>query len=110
MVPFDAARRECFRQGMDGVRWELIDAWLPWGFRLADISVPVHVCHGRQDPLVEEAYIDFMASKIPDCKVVVWPDCGHFGIAKTLGRYPANAQVSLLSVPIPSDSRGSMSN
>jgi pimeloyl-ACP methyl ester carboxylesterase len=82
MVPFDAARRECFRQGMDGVRWELMDAWLPWGFRLADVSVPVHVYHGLQDPLVKQTYIDFVARKIPDCKVVVWPDCGHVGIAK----------------------------
>lgn len=73
MVPFDAARRECFRQGMDGVRWELIDVWLPWDFRLADISMPVHVWHGRQDPLIKQAYIDFIASKIRDCKVVVWP-------------------------------------
>jgi pimeloyl-ACP methyl ester carboxylesterase len=85
MVPFDAARRECFRQGMDGVRWELMDAWLPWGFRLADIPVPVHVCHGLQDPLVKQTYIDFMANTIPDCKVVVWPDCGHLGIAKHWG-------------------------
>lgn len=82
MDPFDAARRECFRQGMAGVRWELIDAWLPWGFRLADISVPVHVWHGRQDPLVKQAHIDFMAGRIRDCKVVVWPDCGHLGLAK----------------------------
>ena len=82
MVPFDAARRECFRQGMDGVRWELIDVWLPWGFRLADISMPVHLWHGRHDPLVKQAFIDFIASRIRDCKVVVWPDCGHLGVAK----------------------------
>lgn len=82
MVPFDAARRECFRQGMAGVCWELIDAWLPWGFRLTDISTPVHVWHGRQDPLVKQAHIDFMARRIPDCKLEVWDDCGHVGIAK----------------------------
>jgi pimeloyl-ACP methyl ester carboxylesterase len=82
MVPFDAARRECFRQGMDAVRWEMIDAWLPWGFRLADISIAVHVWHGRQDPLVKQTYIDFIASTIRNCKVVVWPDVGHLGIAK----------------------------
>ena len=82
MISFDAARRECFRQGMDGYRWEAMDVWMPWGFRLTDISMAVHVWHGAQDPLVKQVHIDFIASRIPNCKVVVWPDCGHIGIAK----------------------------
>lgn len=79
---FFAAVRECFRQGMDGFRWEMIDAWLPWGFRLDSIPMRVHVWHGAQDPIVTTAHVDFIKQRIPDCVLVTWPDVGHMGIAK----------------------------
>ncbi len=79
---FDAAIREGLRQGMDGLRWELIDGWFPWGFRLAEIPIPVHVWHGEQDSRVKQADIDFIASRIPGCTITTWPDAGHLGIAK----------------------------
>jgi len=79
---FDAYIRETFRQGLDAIRWELIDVFLPWGFRLADIPIHVHVWHGEQDPWVTQADIDFTASRISDCTVVVWPDSGHLGFVK----------------------------
>jgi pimeloyl-ACP methyl ester carboxylesterase len=77
-----AAVREAVRQGIDGFRWELIAVWLPWGFRLREIPIRVHVWHGEQDLRVTRADIDFIASKIPDCTVISLPDTGHFGAAK----------------------------
>ncbi|MGH7764287.1 MAG: alpha/beta fold hydrolase [Candidatus Dormibacteraceae bacterium] len=76
---------ECFRQGLNGLRWEFIDAWLPWGFRLADIHKRVHVWHGAQDSRVSTADTDFLAHAIRNCQVSIWPDCGHLGIAKHWG-------------------------
>jgi hypothetical protein len=43
---FDAYIRETWRQGLDAVKWELIDVFLPWGFRLSDIAIPVNIWHG----------------------------------------------------------------
>ncbi len=82
MASLNDARIEFFRQGMDGIRWELIDVFLPWGFKLADISIPLLVWHGEQDPLVKQVYIDFIGSHVRDSRITIWPDCGHLGIAK----------------------------
>jgi pimeloyl-ACP methyl ester carboxylesterase len=79
---FDAYIRETFRQGVNAIRWELVDVFLPWGFQLAEIPVHVHIWHGEQDPWVKQAHIDFTASRIQDCTVVVWPDSGHLGFVK----------------------------
>ena len=56
---FDAHLRETWRQGLDAIKWEMIDAFQDWGFRLADISIPVSIWHGGQDPWVKQEYIDF---------------------------------------------------
>jgi pimeloyl-ACP methyl ester carboxylesterase len=79
---FDASIGETWRQGLDAISWELITVFLPWGFRLADISIPVTVWHGSQDPRVKQEDIDFQASTIPKCSLVIWPDCGHLGFVK----------------------------
>ena len=74
--------RETWRQGLDAIKWELVDAFQPWGFRLADISVPVTIFHGGQDPWVAQEYIDFQVNTIPNSTLVVWPDGGHLGFVK----------------------------
>jgi pimeloyl-ACP methyl ester carboxylesterase len=79
---FDAHIRETWRQGLDSIKWELIDMFQPWGFRLADIRVPVTVFHGSQDPRVTQEQIDFQMSTIPNCSLVIWPDAGHLGFVK----------------------------
>jgi pimeloyl-ACP methyl ester carboxylesterase len=78
---FDAHLRETWRQGVDAIKWGLIDVFLPWGFRLADISIPVSIWRGSQDWVTRED-IDFQAKTIPDCSAVTWPDCGHLGFVK----------------------------
>jgi pimeloyl-ACP methyl ester carboxylesterase len=79
---FNAHIRECWRQGPDAIKWELIDVFQPWGFRLADISMPVSIWHGSQDPWVTKADIEFQATTIQNASLVVWPDAGHVGFAK----------------------------
>lgn len=79
---FDTHIRETWRQGPAAIRWELIDVFQPWGFRLADISVLTHVFHGTQDARVKQEFIDFTARRIPNCRVVVWPDGGHLAFVK----------------------------
>lgn len=79
---FFASVQESVRQGMEGFRWEMIDAYLPWGFRLDTIPMQVHLWHGEQDQGVTKAQVDFTAQRIPDCVLATWPDAGHLGMAK----------------------------
>ena len=79
---FFVAVAEGLRQGTEGYRWEAIDTWLPWGFRLDTIPTRVHVWHGDQDPRVAREHVDFTVNRIPECSLVRWADCGHFGVVK----------------------------
>lgn len=83
--PFFEATRESVRQGPEAVAWELIDAWLPWGFRVADIAMEVDVWHGAQDPLVDRRHVDFTVQLLPNARLTVWEDSGHFGPARHWG-------------------------
>jgi pimeloyl-ACP methyl ester carboxylesterase len=74
---FLEAVRESVRQGPEAFAWELIDVFLPWGCRLADITIEVHVFHGEQDTRVERRHIDFLVETLPKGRLTVWPDSGH---------------------------------
>lgn len=67
----EAAMRDWPRQGLDAVKWELVDVYQPWGFRLAEIAIPVTIWFGSQDPRVK--HVDFQARTIPDATVTSGP-------------------------------------
>lgn len=79
---FDAHVIEWARQGYEAIGWEFIKVYQPWGFRLADITLPVTIYHGAQDPWVRREQIDWQAKTIPNSSVVVWTDGGHLGFVK----------------------------
>jgi pimeloyl-ACP methyl ester carboxylesterase len=74
---FFEAVREAVRQGPQAYAWELIDAFLPWGFRLVDIASNVYVWYGEQDTVVERRYIDLLVETLPHAHLTLWPDSGH---------------------------------
>ncbi len=82
---FFAAVRESVRQGAEAFAWESIGAWLPWGFRVADIATEVHVWHGEQDTIVARRHIDFIVETLPKPRLVVWSDSGHQGVVRHWG-------------------------
>ena len=82
---FNAYLRDTFAQGVDAAVWEFAKIFLPWGFRLADITIPVRICHGAQDPWVTEAGIDFQVRTIPRTTLTVWEDAGHLAFVKHWG-------------------------
>jgi pimeloyl-ACP methyl ester carboxylesterase len=45
--------------------------------RLGDIRVPTLVLHGTADELIPSANGELIASKIPDAKLITFPDAGH---------------------------------
>jgi pimeloyl-ACP methyl ester carboxylesterase len=68
---------ESVRQGPEAFAWEAIDVFLPWGFRLADITIEVDVFYGQQDAWVERRHIDFIVNTLPHARLTVWSDTGH---------------------------------
>jgi len=52
-----------------------------WGFRVAEINVPVVVRHGELDKLVNVAHGRWLAATIPGARGVFYPDAGHGSIA-----------------------------
>jgi pimeloyl-ACP methyl ester carboxylesterase len=51
--------------GSQGLWNDVYDRLRPWGFELADISIPVLVLHGRQDGFVPVAHGQWLAAHIP---------------------------------------------
>lgn len=75
-----ASFREAFHKSL---HWPAQDAVLysrPWGFRLQEIAIAVHLWHGEKDRIVPPQMGRYMASTIPDCRAVFYPDEGHFSI------------------------------
>ena len=70
-------QREAIRQGGAGVTFDAMNLWRPWGFRLADLRVPVHLWHGEDDELAPTALARRMAAAIPGCVSTFYPGEGH---------------------------------
>ena len=69
--------REAFRQGARGGIHELRVYSRPWGFRLEDITAPVHLWQGTADRNVAPPMGRYQASAIPDCKATFYEGEGH---------------------------------
>jgi pimeloyl-ACP methyl ester carboxylesterase len=75
-----ASFQEAFRRSL---RWPAADVVLysrPWGFRLQDINIPVHLWHGERDRIVPAAMARYLAKIIPNCQANFYADDGHFSI------------------------------
>ncbi len=75
---------EAFHQGTRGAAqdWQLEAR--PWGFKLSDISMMVHIWHGAQDRLVSPEQARLMAEVIPDARLNVYQGEGHTLLATHL--------------------------
>jgi len=63
-----------------GTRGAALEGWLytrPWGFRLEDIRVPVHLWQGGADLNVPIAMGREMAERLPNCIATFYEDEGH---------------------------------
>jgi pimeloyl-ACP methyl ester carboxylesterase len=73
-----AEAREAAAVGLDGYIDDFIGACLGWGFDLADIKVPVCSWYGEQDTIIGAHHAALLAARIPDCRSLGSPECGHF--------------------------------
>lgn len=72
-----ASTGESFRQGSKGVEWQFGLTTGPWGFRLEEIAVPVHLWHGEADRNAPPAMGHYLARAIPSCQAHFLPGEGH---------------------------------
>lgn len=72
--------REAFRAGPDGVTMDKILTMKPWGFKLEDITIEVHLWHGEADKVVPPAMGHYLANTIPNCCAKFIPEEGHFSL------------------------------
>jgi pimeloyl-ACP methyl ester carboxylesterase len=70
---------EALRTGASGIAGDLVAAWLPFGFALAEVPVPAAVFHAGLDRYNGHDMRTF-ADRIPGSTLTVWPDLGHFAI------------------------------
>ena len=68
---------ESARAGTRAAAWEAMLYARPWGFRLEDIGIHVHLWQGERDTRVPAAMGHYQASAIPNCKATFYPDEGH---------------------------------
>ena len=78
------AIREAVRQGIDGFAVQWLAQLAPWGFRIEDIQMPVHVWLGANDRITPPPVMRKLTDRIPHQVTTVWEDAGHNGIAKHL--------------------------
>jgi pimeloyl-ACP methyl ester carboxylesterase len=74
--------REAVRQGAAAFAPQYVAQIAPWGFRLDDIAIPIHVWAGANDRITPPDRMRLVTEKIPQVEFTVWPDVGHAGIAK----------------------------
>lgn len=58
----------------------------PWGFELADISVPVSVWQGMQDRMVPFDHGRWLAAHVPGARAHLYDDEGHLSLVAQLPR------------------------
>ncbi len=68
---------EAYRQGARGASWEAILYSRPWGFRLQDIAMEVHLWQGEEDVNVPPSMGRYQAESIPNCRATFLPGEGH---------------------------------
>lgn len=79
---FAESFREAVRQGAEEMAPQFVAQVAPWGFRLEDITIPVHVWAGANDAITPPDRMRLVAQKIPRVTFTVWDDVGHAGLAK----------------------------
>jgi pimeloyl-ACP methyl ester carboxylesterase len=74
---FATAVREAVRRGLDGYVSDEVLERRPWGYRLADVVLPVSIWHGAQDGYIPQTHAETMASLLPNSRLRLRSEQGH---------------------------------
>jgi pimeloyl-ACP methyl ester carboxylesterase len=69
---------EALRDSADGWIDDALAFCAPWGFNLADITVPILLWHGQNDVFSPVAHARWLADQIPHAIAAIRPDGAHF--------------------------------
>ncbi|VAW79180.1 Alpha/beta hydrolase fold [hydrothermal vent metagenome] len=75
-----ASLRESFCQGAYASTHDVVIYQKPWGFKLADIRIPVHLWHGDADRIVPCHHSQFVHSQLTGSTLTILPNEGHFSL------------------------------
>lgn len=75
---FSQAAGEAHRQGVMGDHYEWTMYVRPWGFQLEDIRTEIGLWYGEVDGNVPSAMGEYMHSRLPNSRLSIVPDGGHF--------------------------------
>jgi len=67
------------RHGFRGLFNDVVLFGRDWGFRLADVDVPVRWWHGDADPIVTFDDAKVAAARLPVAELILMPDGSHLG-------------------------------
>jgi pimeloyl-ACP methyl ester carboxylesterase len=73
-------------QGVVGWRDDDLTMIRPWGFRVADISVPVAVWQGTEDQMVPFAHAEWLARHVPTARAHLEQGEGHLSLLAQMPR------------------------
>lgn len=68
---------EAYRHGLLAFAWDARLLTRPWGFKLEEIKVPVHLWHGTLDNSTTLVMARYMEEKIPNCNLTICEDEAH---------------------------------
>ncbi|MEO7118964.1 MAG: alpha/beta hydrolase [Candidatus Limnocylindrales bacterium] len=68
---------EMHRHGGRGIYDEALTMARPWGFRVSEVTTPVWLWHGEEDPSVPVAMGRYLAAQLPSCEANFYPGEGH---------------------------------
>jgi len=77
---FGASLAESYHQGIGGAMREAYLIGSGFDFALEEIRTPVHIYQSGSDRHVPPAMGQYMAEKIPNCRIEHFPDEGHLSI------------------------------
>ena len=80
MVVYLQTLRETVKQGTKGAAWDIRMYVREWDFAPAEIQVPLTLFHGGLDRNVPLALVEEMAKRLPDARLVTYPEDGHVSI------------------------------
>lgn len=69
---------EALKQGIQGASWDLKLYTNNWGFDLKEIKAKVFLWYGATDINVSVAMGKYLADQIPNSKLTIYPNEGHF--------------------------------
>lgn len=68
---------EAVRPGLQGFAQDLLIFTRPWGFKLEDVEMEIHLWHGTEDVSTPLPMAEYVARALPNCRATYLPGEGH---------------------------------